>query len=153
MSEQSESIFSPRSSPRRATTSERAAAALLALGCLTLLSIAAWLSPNAEGHGTHTQLGMSECAWAEHFDAPCATCGMTTSFSHAAEGQWQASIMAQPFGTALAVLASVLFWGGLHVSMTGSRLGSAVAPALSSRALFFGGALFLIAWGYKWVTW
>jgi len=141
------------SAPRRATRGERLAAGLLAAGCLGVLIVAAWLQPDGDGHGTHTQLGMNECAWAEHFDAPCATCGMTTSFAHAAAGDWTASVVTQPFAALLVVLTSISFWGGLHVSATGSRLGNAVAPVLTTRVLFVLAALFLLAWGYKWAIW
>jgi len=142
-----------RSTPRRATPGERLAAALLAMGCLAVLSVAAWLHADPNGHGTHTQLGLSQCAWAEYFDAPCATCGMTTSFAYAADGSWGASVLTQPFGALLVVLTSVVFWGSLHVSATGSRLGAAVGPLLSMRILMVAAGLFLAAWAYKWWTW
>lgn len=153
MREQSQPGPVPRGTVRQATRSERIAAALLAIGCLSVLIVAALLRADSDGHGTHTQLGLSECGWAEYFDAPCATCGMTTSFAHAADGQWVTAIAAQPFGAALAVIAAVLFWGGLHIAATGSRIGSAAAPMLSSRALTAAVAVFLIAWVYKWMTW
>ena len=138
---------------RRATRGERIAAALLAFGCLTVLIAAAWLHADANGHGTHTQLGLSGCAWAEHFDAPCATCGMTTSFALAADGHWATSIAAQPFGAVMALFVPVMFWGGLHVAATGSRLGTAVAPMLTGRLLTMVVIIFLVSWAYKWVTW
>jgi hypothetical protein len=126
---------------------------LLALGCLSVLVIAAWLHADTNGHGTHTQLGLSECAWAKYFEAPCATCGMTTSFAYAADGRWLSSLLAQPFGALLTVLTSIVFWGGLHISATGSRLGAAVGPAISTRALVIGTVLFLAAWAFKWAVW
>ena len=143
----------PRSGARRATRGERIVGALLALGCLSVLVIAAWLHADTNGHGTHTQLGLSECAWAEYFEAPCATCGMTTSFAYAADGRWLSSLLAQPFGALLTVLTSIVFWGGLHISATGSRLGAAVGPAISTRALVIGTVLFLAAWAFKWAVW
>lgn len=60
---------------------------------------------------------------------------------------------AQPFGTLMALLAALLFWGGAHVAATGSRLGAVAAGALNTRLLIAGGALFLSAWLYKWATW
>ena len=153
MCDQSQPSQTQQSAVRRATRSERIAAAFLALGCLSVLFIAAWLHADPDGHGTHTQLGLSECGWAAYFDAPCATCGMTTSFTHAADGQWATAISTQPFGAALALIAATLFWGGLHTAATGSRLGTAAGPLLSSRLLTIAVGMFLIAWAYKWVTW
>ena len=51
------------------------------------------------------------------------------------------------------LLTSVAFWGGLHVSATGSRLGAAIAPVISTRLLVIGAILFLGAWLYKWAMW
>ena len=138
---------------RRATRGERIAAGMLAFGCLTVLFTAAWLHADDNGRGTHTQLGLSECAWAEHFDAPCATCGMTTSFALAADGRWATSIAAQPFGAVMALFVPVMFWGALHVAATGSRLGTAVAPMLTGRLLTVVVIVFLVSWVYKWATW
>ncbi|MCB9847575.1 MAG: DUF2752 domain-containing protein [Phycisphaeraceae bacterium] len=142
-----------RQAVRSATGGERFAAGLLALGCLAVLIAAAWLSPDPAGHGTHTQLGLSACSWAEYFDAPCATCGMTTSFAYAADNRWGSALTAQPFGALLAALTAIVFWGAAHVAATGSRLGAALAPALSTRVLIVGVALFLGAWVYKWLVW
>lgn len=144
----------PNNNTRRsATRGERIAAAVLAVGCLGVMIAASWINADPAGHGTHTQLGLSECAWAEHFDAPCATCGMTTSFAHAADFNWIQSVVTQPFGALLVLLTSIAFWGGLHVSATGSRLGTAIAPVISTRLLIVGAALFLGAWLYKWAMW
>lgn len=142
-----------RSTPRRATRGERMTAGIIALGSLTVLAAAAWLNADPEGHGTHTQLGLSACGWAEYFEAPCATCGMTTSFALAADSNWAASFVTQPFGALLVLLTSISFWGGLHTSATGSRLGSVVAPALTTRVLIVAAVLFLAAWAYKWAMW
>ena len=153
MSEQPRSPSLQSPTAPMASRGERLGAALLAGACLGVLIIAAWLHADSSGHGTHTQLGLSECAWAEYFDAPCATCGMTTSFAYAADGRWMTSLAAQPFGTVLALASAVLFWGGLHVAATGSRLGAAAAPILTGRLLTVAVALFLTAWAYKWVVW
>ena len=126
---------------------------LVAAACLALLFTAARLAPSEDGHGTHTQLGMDECAWAESFGAPCATCGMTTAFAHASDGNLVASLGAQPFGALLAVFSASVFWGALHVSVTGSALGRYAARMITPGFVWPTAALFLAAWAYKFVTW
>jgi len=74
---------------------------------LALLLIAARLAPNANGIGTHTQLGLTPCGFEAATALPCATCGMTTAFAHAANGQLLRSFVTQPAGMVLAVLTAM----------------------------------------------
>lgn len=146
----------PNSRPTSATHTNlrtRAIAGCAALGALGVLSLAAYLRPASEGYGTHEQLGMLPCTWAAVLDRPCPTCGMTTSFAHAANGSLLASFTAQPFGALLALLTASAFWGGMHVCVTGSRLGRIYALLLRQRSLWILGAILLVAWGYKLATW
>src|SRR6185503_8103051 len=64
----------------------RLIAAVVMLGCGTVLGVAAWLTPSPTGIGTHQQLHMPQCGWIAIADLPCPTCGMTTAFAHAAHG-------------------------------------------------------------------
>jgi len=139
--------------PERATARERFAAVLVALGAVAVLAVAAWLRPDPAGHGTHEQLGMLPCTWAAVLDKPCPTCGMTTSFAYAANGDMLGALTAQPFGALLALLTAVTFWGALHVALTGSLLGRIAGSMYRPRILWIGGALALAAWGYKIITW
>ena len=59
-----------RTEPLRASLGDRIGAGVIAILCLTVLSIGAWLSPATDGHGTHTQLGLSPCMWAVALDNP-----------------------------------------------------------------------------------
>lgn len=140
-------------SPRRATPGERVAGALLALAMLAGLLAAAWVSPSGEGHGSHTQLGLAPCGWAVGFDVPCPTCGMTTSFSHAAHGNLLDSIRTQPAGAAGSVLAAMLLWGGLWTALAGTRLSAIARLGLNARVVWAGLALLALGWGYKALTW
>ncbi|UJR79470.1 Hypothetical protein I5071_15060 [Sandaracinus amylolyticus] len=69
---------------------------------------AAWLTPNPEGHGTHTQLGLPPCGFLVFTGYPCPGCGLTTAFAYMIRldviGAWHAN----PFGIAL-FLAVALF--------------------------------------------
>lgn len=139
--------------PARVGLRERAFAAFIACGLLSVLAVAAWLEPSSRGHGTHTRLGIPPCSWASVSGYPCPTCGMTTSFAHAANGNVLAALRAQPAGAALCLLTAAGFWGALHVAATGSRLGRLVGGALCGRAMWVALAVLLGAWGYKLATW
>src|ERR1051325_190260 len=76
----------------------RLLAALVGVGCLGVLLVAAKLDPSPAGHGTHTQFGLPACGWAVVLGHPCPTCGMTTAFAWAVRGRLVASFLAQPMG-------------------------------------------------------
>lgn len=125
---------------------------MFAFLCLTLLVVSAFLRPSADGMGTHTQLGLPACGWMLSTGYPCPTCGMTTSFAAAANASFLASARAQPFGTLLAISTAIGFWGCLHVTAFGSRIGRIFARAFTSRVLIGLVILFLLSWGYKILT-
>ncbi len=139
--------------PRTSTIQERLGAGVLATGSLAVLGLAAWLTPATEGHGTHEQIGLTPCPWAATLDSPCFTCGMTTSFAHAAHASPLQSFLTQPMGALLALGTSVIFWASLHVLLTGSRLGPVGAQLLRPKPLWIVAGLTLAAWIYKIITW
>lgn len=125
------------------------------MGILAVLVVASGLNPDARGVGTHEQLrwgaghGLTRCTWLAVFGRPCPTCGMTTSFAHAANVDFPASFRAQPMGALLAIASAVLFWICAHVAATGSMIGDALARRLGRRALWTALACGLLAWAYK----
>ena len=142
-----------RTTPLRATLGERIGAGVIAIMCLSVLSIAAWLVPASQGHGTHTQLGLSPCVWAATLNRPCPTCGMTTAFTHAGEGHWLQAAKTQPMGTLLVLMTATIFWGSSVQAIGGARFNSIIQPALRPRNFFIFGILLLGAWFYKIATW
>lgn len=136
---------------------DRYAAMLTVVICAGVLGVAAWLTPSPEGLGTHTQMsaipGMTDCPWLTAFDQPCATCGMTTAFAHAAAGEYFQSFLTQPFGAGLAVFSATVFWLALHTSITGSRALSLMTRQLGGKAPWILLGLFLAAWAYKVMMW
>lgn len=72
---------------------------LICLLFVVLLSFE--LSPSAEGHGTHRQLGLPPCGFLTVTGYPCPSCGLTTSFAYFVRGNVLDSLRAQPFGTVL----------------------------------------------------
>ncbi len=146
-------VIAARAPAPGASVGERIAAALIALGCGTVLVLAAWLPPSSSGFGTHTRLGLPPCAWPTVVGGPCPTCGMTTAFSYAAHGRFIPAFLAQPFGFVLALVTAAGFWAAVHIAATGSTVGRIYAKLLRPRVLWTLAGLALVAWGFKWVTW
>lgn len=136
-----------------APAGERIAAAIIAAGCLALLAVAAWLTPAAAGHGTHEQLGLPPCGWLVATGRPCPTCGMTTAFALAADGDLAGSFAAHPFGAVLALGTAAAFWISLHVAIFGSRAGYLAGRLLQPRPLWLAAGAWGAGWAYKIATW
>src|SRR5262249_51241217 len=125
-------IYAPRLSTERLGLSGRLGAAGMAVACGGGLGVAAWLRPDPSGGGNHTEIGLESCQFLLRTGIPCPTCGMTTSFSHFAHGQFLASAYVQPMGAVLALLTAMLFWGALYVAMTG-KPAFRLMPLISTR--------------------
>ena len=126
----------------------RIIAAAIFTPCFAVLALAAWLEPSSEGMGTHTQLGLPACGFIQVTGYPCATCGCTTAFSHAANGSLLDAFLTQPFGATLALLTAmtVLITGYAAVTnMPLAPLGRIVFRARSVVALMI---LLVLSWGY-----
>lgn len=142
-----------RAGPLRSTIGDRIGAGVIAVMCLTVLSLGAWLNPSPQGHGTHKQLGLAPCMWAVALDKPCPTCGMTTSFSHAGEGSWIQAAKTQPMGMLLVLITATVFWGASVQAITGARINTVIQPALRPRVFLILGIALVGAWIYKIATW
>lgn len=138
---------------QRVSSGARWGAGAVAAGLLSLLSLSAWLTPAADGHATHTQLGLPACGWVVRFNKPCPTCGMTTSFARAAHGDFAGSLRAQPFAAGAVLAAAVGFWIALHIMITGSRLSGPLTSLLTPKVLWGLAATSAAAWAYKLITW
>lgn len=139
---------SVRGTPAAAAWGDRLVAAVVFAASLGVLVVAAWLRPAEAGTGTHTQLGLPPCGFKFSSGLPCATCGMTTSFSHAANGDLITAVATQPAGTLLAVLTAitaVVSGWALVSGMSLAPLGRAVWRPRHLLGLI---ALLLVSWGY-----
>lgn len=123
--------------------------AIVAAGSASLLGLAAWMQPAADGLGTHTQLNLPPCAWIAAADIPCPTCGMTTAFAHAADGHLGAALLAQPFGALLALATAMAFVVGSYTAATGSRVAVLFQRLWGRRAAWALGIGFVAAWLFK----
>lgn len=96
---------------------------------LVVMLIAASLTPDPAGHGTHTQLGFPPCGFLLITGLPCPGCGLTTSFAHMIRAQVVGATHANPFGVLLFLVSlstifvsAVGFVRGLPVIDTLERL-------------------------------
>ena len=83
----------------------RVIALLAGLCVLTLLIISRFLVPNADGMGTHQQLGLPPCTSIAMFGVRCPGCGMTTSWAWVMRGEIWTALQANVGGTMLALIA------------------------------------------------
>lgn len=127
----------------------RLIAGIVVAGTATVLGIAAYLDPSPTGLGTHTKLNMPDCGWIVTMDLPCISCGMTTAFAHAANGNLLASFATQPLGAALAVVTAMMFLISSYVTLTGSQVGSVFGRLWGHRAGWFLAIFATAAWVYK----
>ncbi|MFZ4081363.1 MAG: DUF2752 domain-containing protein [Pirellula sp.] len=92
-------------SSRRLGAAERGSLAILAAGLIFVLGIAAWLTPNPSGLGTHQQLGLPPCTSLMVLGIRCPACGMTTSWALMIEGRIPEALAANLGGSLLFVVA------------------------------------------------
>jgi hypothetical protein len=129
--------------------SSRAIAGIVALGCLAVLVIAAWLRPDHGGTGTHRQMGFAACEFKARTGLPCPSCGFTTAFSYFAHGNFVASVYTQPMGALLAWVTAITVWVGLYIAVTGRPV-HRLLTLLPGRYYLMPLLLFaLLAWGFK----
>jgi hypothetical protein len=115
-----------------------------------------WLMPNADGFGTHMQMGLPACYSRQHTGINCPTCGMTTASAWLSRGEIKRAWSVQPamiFLWLLAILVAI--WSSL--SLVKGRL---VGFCNWDRplALWAWGMLSvaLMTWGiriYQWQMW
>lgn len=131
------------------TRVNRLVALMVALGCATPLVFAATLTPSDSGMGTHTQVGLPDCGFKVVTGLPCATCGCTTAFAHAADGALLTSLLTQPFGAVLALSLAMATLVSLWGVWSGMPVAGVFAALAHRRWVVAWVALLLLAWAYK----
>ncbi len=127
----------------------RCVALCILAGSLTLLAVAASVTPDASGVGTHRQLGRPECTLLVLTGYPCPTCGMTTAFAHTVRGHWVRALRAQPMGWLLA-MGTILVIGPALVSLVLGGVWIVNWYRVSLVRLLYGFVLLsAAAWAYK----
>ena len=127
----------------------RLIATVVCIACLALLAVASGLTPNHNGHSTHKSLGLPPCTLLSLTGVPCPSCGMTTSFAHAAEGRLDHAFITQPGGALLALMTAMAVLVSGYIAVTGRNIAVYFRPLLSTRAVTVFLAFLLAAWVYK----
>lgn len=127
----------------------RAVAAAVAAGALAVLTVAAVITPDDRGIGTHEQLGLKPCGLVVMWGLPCPTCGFTTSFALFVRGRWLESVWNQPMAFLAALVTAMTVWAAAYVAVTGSRAYGLLAGLLTPSRLTALLALALLAWAWK----
>ncbi len=142
-------IFTPPVERQTLRAGGRVIALVVALAALAVLVTAVRLKPSPGGTGTHLQMGFQRCQFLRTTNLPCPSCGMTTSFSYFARGNWLASLYVQPGGFVLALACGAVFWAGLYAAVTASPLQRLLrqVPGIYSVPIILG--FFIAAWGWK----
>jgi hypothetical protein len=90
-------------------------ASLLLVAIPALFGLAASLTPNPAGFGTHQQLGLPPCSFLTLTGRVCPQCGLTTSFALLLKGRFSDALSANPAGPVLAAILA-LAWPWLLLS-------------------------------------
>jgi hypothetical protein len=110
------------------------------------------LEPDPRGYGTHEAFGLPPCGLKLLTDIPCPSCGMTTSFAHAARLDVAGSFRAHPCGLVLfggVVVMGILSTAGVTGTLRSERLERWFHgfPWFWAGLIFFGS--FFLVWGYR----
>lgn len=118
-------------------------------GVLGLALLGVLVDPDPRGFGTHEKFGLAPCRTIEWWNIPCPGCGVTTSVTQIAHGDFLAALATQPFGWIVvgsSVTAAV--W-----ALVGLARGRDLYRDLQSRNLKIAGALaasaMVLSWIYK----
>lgn len=130
-------------------SANRIVALIIGLACAAPLVLASMLTPSDSGMGTHMQIGLPDCGFKVVTGYPCATCGCTTAFAHAADGSLLTSFMTQPFGAALALALAMMTLVAGWSLWTGASLAGVGQICGSKRFVLAWVVLLLAAWAYK----
>lgn len=138
----------PNEFPARRSLNPRIVAAMVFLPTLTLLVVSVWLTPSPLGHGTHKALGLQPCGMLAATGLPCVTCGMTTAFSHAAEGNLLQATLVQPAGAFLALVNAMAVLTSGWALLTGMSLAGIGRALWRPATVVVLGVILLASWGY-----
>lgn len=142
-------IAAAPSAPRPFGRNDQLQYGVILLLATATLALSRYLRPAERGFGTHQQLGLPPCTFLQLTGIPCPSCGLTTSFAHAAHGHWWQALLTQPFGVlafSLTVVSLPLTAYLLYRRITWERLFYTRAANRILAALL---VLYLLSWGYK----
>ncbi len=132
-----------------ATPLSRWVSALLLAASSALLAVGVQLDADRSGYGTHVQLGLPPCGFLASCGVPCATCGMTTAFTHAVHGSLLAALVVQPTGALFALLVAIVAIVSGYALICGVCLAPLGHWLWRPRSALLLGAIVVGSWAYK----
>lgn len=114
-----------------------------------VLVIAATLTPSPRGVGTHQQLGLPPCLFLKLTGLPCPSCGLTTSFAHAARLHFYEALVTQPFGLLAFFLTLLVIPLTLWLAWRKVSWQQFITSRAAKRMMFVVLALWMTGWAYK----
>ena len=116
---------------------------------IMILGTTLWLDANPAGLGTHQQLGLPPCGFLASTRLPCATCGMTTAFVHAAHGRLLTSLLTQPAGMVFAIFTAMCAIISLWALTVGAPLEPVLRWLWRPITVWLLAVLVISSWVYK----
>jgi hypothetical protein len=106
-------------------------------------AVALLLTPDANGHGTHKQLGLPACPSVLMFDRPCPGCGMTTSWAALVQGNFELAIRAHAMGPFLygvfalsGIACGIGWWTKTRITTETKLFNRGMAVVMASFVIF-----------------
>jgi hypothetical protein len=132
---------------------DRGIAAAILLIAVVMVGLLRMLEPDGRGVGTHEQLGMAPCGWAQGADGiPCPTCGVTTAACHLIHLSPVQAAITQPFGAALALAGLVLAAAAAFCLVRQKSFLDLIAWLPYGTIVIGFTVLLLASWLYKYLT-
>jgi hypothetical protein len=133
--------------------------AILFACCAALLAFGGYLDSPAEARAKHaapdqrptslSSFGYPGCGFKRVTGLPCASCGMTTSYTYLADGRLTDAFLAQPAGALLGVGTAMLALIGAWSAMTAMPLGPVYRTIFRARHVVIAVGLILAAWVFN----
>jgi hypothetical protein len=107
------------------------------------------LQPSSNGVGTHEQLGLPACPFLRLTGLPCPSCGLTTSFAHAARFHFIESFLVQPFGLIAFCLTALAIPLSLYLVRRRIPWSNFIHARHTDSLIYLLIVLYLLSWCYK----
>ncbi|MBL7685604.1 MAG: DUF2752 domain-containing protein [Deltaproteobacteria bacterium] len=113
---------------------------------MSVFGIAFSLTPDARGYGTHEQLLLPPCFFKSLFHIHCPACGLTTSFTYFAHGNFLQSLQTHPAGPLLFLIFVFLMLYALVSFFQNRSFWNLFEKSFTKKMAFFVLFLTLFIW-------
>jgi len=107
------------------------------------------MTPSPTGVGTHQQFGLPACLMLTLTGIPCPSCGLTTSFSHAAHLEFSQAVQVQPFGLLVFFLAVASIPISILIMTRHKPFSDLLFSRSANRIMYWLLSLYIVSWIYK----